>query len=115
MGVSSGQPLPIDAYESETGYCYKIDVPGMVQEDLNIQVQDRILTIQGQRQTEQTTTKDGLVSRERWSGSFSRKIKLPPSADPASIQAGLSNGVLSITVGKIEAVKPLKIEIKPES
>jgi HSP20 family protein len=109
------QILPIDAQETETGYQYLVDVPGMTQEDLNIQVQNRTLVIQGQRQGEQTVQKDGYASRERWSGSFTRSIKLPPMADINNIQAGLRHGVLTLAVGKTEAAKPLKIEIKPEA
>ena len=112
--VSRMQILPLDAHESESGYHYKVDVPGLAQEDISMQVQNRILTIQGQRQDEQTVNKDGYYSRERWFGSFNRSIKLPPTADPTNVQAGLRNGVLTITVGKTEAAKPLKIEIKSD-
>jgi len=110
--ASVGEVMPVDAQETETGYQFLIDVPGMSQEDLNIQIQNRILVIEGQRQSEHADQKDGYYIRERWSGSFSRSIRLPAAADISNIQATLRNGVLTLTICKTEAAKPLKIEIK---
>lgn len=101
----------IDIRENDEQFEIFADVPGLSEDELDITVNKHVLTIKGERTTE-NTERDGdrFVRTERVSGKFERLIQLPESADLDKIAAKLDKGVLRLTVPKREAEQPRRIE-----
>lgn len=101
-----------DLSETEDAFHIRLDVPGMSSEDININLQDRMLTISGTRESEQTEEGEDYVRVERTFGNFHRSFTLPNDVDEENVEATYENGVLSIHVPKTEESKPRQIEIQ---
>jgi HSP20 family protein len=101
----------MDVLEAEDHYTLRLDLPGVSQDQVSIELDDQTLTISGERSFEHESSKDGFQRVERASGSFQRSLTLPQGIDPEAIAAGFENGVLEVTIPKPEARKPRKIEI----
>ncbi len=88
-----------DVTESESLYRIEMDLPGMGKDQIRLSMQNRVITIQGERKIE---LRDGekLTRSERKQGGFSRAFALPETADPRTIKAKHAHGVLNITVEK---------------
>jgi HSP20 family protein len=110
-GGLEGIPLSLEMTETEGAYQLSAEVPGMAPEDVDVQVDQGVLTIRGEKRRETTETKGGIDYTERTYGSFYRSVQLPPSADVSKIDARLENGVLAVTVPKGEAARPRKIPL----
>jgi len=109
------QWLPaIDMYDDEKNVYIKADVAGIEEKDLNVSIQDNILTIAGERVEEREDKKKGCVISERCMGSFSRSITLPAGIKHDGIKAELKNGVLTVTLPKEKQSesKTIKINVK---
>ena len=78
---------------------------------MNIEVEERVLTISGERKAEHTETKDGYQRVERAFGSFSRSLTLPEGVDAEAVSASFDRGVLEVQIPKPEQRKPRKISI----
>jgi HSP20 family protein len=105
--VSGFTPL-IDVHETEDEYLVKIDLPGVKSEDVNVEVNDSVLSISGSRAADEAGTAQ-LV--ERPYGSFARTLTLPQGVDSDSIEAGYHDGVLELRIPKPAERKPKKITI----
>ncbi len=104
----------IDVSEEKDRIVVKADLPGMKQEDIDLTLDDDILTIRGERKSE-TEEKDKNVHRvERTCGAFERSLKLGANVDRDKITADYKNGVLEVAIPKTEESKPrqLKINVK---
>jgi HSP20 family protein len=101
----------MDLIETEDHYVLRADLPGMSEDDVNIEFEDRTLTVSGERKSEQELKKDGYVRVERAFGSFSRSLTLPQGVDPEALTATFDRGVLEVSIPKPEARKPRRIEI----
>jgi HSP20 family protein len=101
----------MDLVETDDHFVLRADLPGMSESDVNIEVEDRVLTISGERKAEHETTKEGYHRVERAFGSFSRSLSLPDGVDPESVQASFDRGVLEVRIPKPEQRKPRKISI----
>ena len=101
----------MDLVEAEDHYVLKADLPGLSEDDVKIEFEDRTLTISGQRKSEHETKKDGYVRVERAFGSFSRSLTLPDGVDGDAVTASFDRGVLEISIPKPEVRKPKRIEI----
>jgi HSP20 family protein len=100
----------LDVFETKDGFEIKLDVPGIAKEDLRVHFDKGEVTIEGERKPYQCS--EGACARaERWTGKFSRTLGLPEDADPASLQASLKDGVLTLFVKKAEERKPRQITI----
>jgi HSP20 family protein len=86
----------------------RAELPGVKQEDVDITLQDRVLTISGQRKAEQEEKRGGYYVRERRYGSFSRSLTLPEGLDESNIHARYDNGVLEVTLQGAAAVQEPK-------
>jgi HSP20 family protein len=104
----------MDLAEADDSYVLKADLPGLTQDDIKIEFEDRTLTVSGERKAEHEVSKDGYVRVERAFGSFSRTLTLPQGVDPEAVTASFENGVLEVRVPKPEARKPRRIEIGTE-
>jgi len=102
----------VDVSENENEYRVKADIPGVKKEDLNVSVQDGILTINAESRYEDEEKKDGrLIRQERRYGKYSRSMRLGKDVDTTDVKAEYKDGVLELTLPKIEEVKPKKIAI----
>jgi HSP20 family protein len=104
----------IDVKETETGLTVTAELPGMTEQDVELSVDDDVLTIKGEKKSESTKDEKGWHVQERSYGSFVRTLQLPFSPKAEDVTAEFAKGVLSVTVPKPpEAAKPAsRIEIK---
>ena len=101
-----------DLVETDEDFRLHLDVPGMSTEDININLQNRTLTVNGERTSERTDEGEEFVRVERAFGSFHRTFTLPEAVDADSIEASYDNGVLTITVPKTAESTRRQIEIQ---
>jgi HSP20 family protein len=105
--VTGFTPL-VDVHETEDEYVVKVDLPGVKPDDVNVEVNENVLSISGSRLAEETSHAQ-LV--ERPYGSFVRTLTLPQGVDSDSIKAGYHDGVLELWIPKPAEQKPKKIAI----
>lgn len=102
----------IDIAEKENEFVVKAEVPGCKAEDIDISVHGNTLTVSGEKKQEHEQKEEGYYHVERSYGSFRRDLNLPAEVDTAKIEAECKNGVLTITLPKAEAAKPVKVKVK---
>jgi HSP20 family protein len=103
----------IDVLSKDGDLMVRAELPGVKQEDVDITLQDRVLTISGQRKAEQEEKRGGYYVRERRYGSFSRSLTLPEGLDESNIHARYENGVLEVTLQGAAAVQePKRIQLE---
>ncbi|XP_055811723.1 17.4 kDa class I heat shock protein-like [Solanum dulcamara] len=97
----------IDWKETPEAHVFKVDVPGIKKEEVKVEVEEgSILQISGERSREQEEKSDQWHRMERSSGKFLRRFRLPENAKTGEIKAAMENGVLTVTVPKVEEKKP---------
>jgi HSP20 family protein len=101
----------VDIHENEHELVVKADLPGVDAKDLDIRVENNILTIRGERKFEKKVNEDSYLRVERAYGSFSRSFSLANTVNPDGIKADYQDGVLSLTVPKREEAKPKQIKV----
>ena len=104
----------VDIYETEQSLVVKADLPDIKPEELDIRVENNILTIRGERQFEKKVNESNYLRVERAYGSFSRSFSLANTVNSEAIQAEYKNGVLTLTIPKREEAKPKQIKIRVE-
>jgi HSP20 family protein len=104
----------IDIYETEHNLVVKADLPEVKPEELDIRVENNILTIRGERKFEKKVNEDNYLRVERAYGSFSRSFSLANSVNTEAIQADYQNGVLTLSIPKREEAKPKQIKVRVE-
>lgn len=103
---------PVNLYTDAEGAVVTAELPGVAPDDLDVTVNDRLLTIRGERKPEQASDDDTWHRRERLFGTFTRDIELPFSVDTGKVDAKYRDGVLEIRLERSEAEKPKKIAVK---
>jgi HSP20 family protein len=101
----------VDIHENEHELVVKADLPGIEAKDLDIRVENNILTIRGERRFEKKVNEDNYLRVERAYGSFSRSFSLANTVNPEGIKADYQNGVLTLNVPKREEAKPKQIKV----
>jgi HSP20 family protein len=101
----------MDLVETEDSFVLTADLPGLSESDVNIEVEDNVLTISGERKSEHEDRKAGYYRVERSYGSFRRSLTLPEGVDPEAVKATFDKGVLEVTVPKPEQPTPRKVQI----
>jgi HSP20 family protein len=101
----------VDIHENEHELVVKADLPGVEAKDLDIRVENNILTIRGERRFEKKVNEDNYLRVERAYGSFSRSFSLANTVNPDGIKADYQNGVLTLNVPKREEAKPKQIKV----
>jgi HSP20 family protein len=101
----------MDLVETNEDFVLRADLPGLSESDVNIELEDNVLTVSGERKAEHEERKEGYYRVERASGSFSRSLTLPEGVDPESVKASFDRGVLEVRIPKPEAKKPRKVAI----
>ncbi len=101
----------VDIYETEHELVVKADLPEVDPKDLDIRVENNILTIRGERKFEKKVNEDNYLRVERAYGSFARSFTLANTVNPDAIKADYQNGVLTLTIPKREEAKPKQIKV----
>lgn len=101
----------VDVYEDENQYVLQVDLPGLSDEDIELHLENRVLTMRGERKMLKGLDLNNFHKIERDYGRFVRSFTLPMSVEQDKIQANLREGVLTLTLPKAESVKPRRIEI----
>jgi HSP20 family protein len=101
----------MDLVEADDHYVLRADLPGLAEDDVNLEVEDNVLTVSGERKAEHEQRGEGYHRLERSYGSFSRSLTLPEGVDPASVQARFDRGVLEVRIPKPEQRKPRRVAI----
>lgn len=99
----------VDIVEEDKQFVISADIPGVDPKDIEVSMENNMLTIKGERKTEKKEDKNGCHRVECSKGIFYRRLTLPESADPDKITAKGKNGVLKITLGRRAAEKPKKL------
>ena len=102
----------VDIKEEDTKFVITADIPGVDPTDIDVTMENGILTIKGERKFEDQKESEGYRRVERMHGPFYRRFSLPDHADASKISAKSSHGVLEVTVPKVEKVQPRRIEVK---
>lgn len=102
----------VDIREENDRYLLRADVPGVEPKDIEITMENGVLTVRGERTTEVNEDRDGYRRVERISGRFFRRFTLPDTADADNITATGRNGVLEIVIPKHAKVQPRRIAVK---
>ena len=104
--------LAVDVVERTDAYELVAEVPGVRSEDLEVKLEDGVLTISAKRDRSQNEERNGYRRLERRYGSFCRSFSLPEDIHEDAVSADLKDGVLTIRVPKGEKARPRKIEVK---
>lgn len=102
----------VDIKEEDERFVIHADVPGVDLKDIQITMEDGILTLKGERKSETREEQDGYRRVERVSGQFFRRFTLPDTANAEGISARGANGVLEISIPKQPKAQPRRIEVK---
>ena len=103
----------VDIEEEEDKYVIKADLPGVDKKDIEVKLENGVLSIRGEKHTEKETGKGTKKHRtERFHGTFARSFTLPDAVKADKVDAAYKDGVLSLTIPKKEESKPKSIEIK---
>jgi HSP20 family protein len=101
----------VDIYETENELVIKADLPDIDEKDLDVRVENNMLTIRGERKFEQKVKEDNYLRIERTYGSFSRSFSLPTTVNTESIHAEYKNGVLTLQLPKRAESKPRQVKV----
>lgn len=101
----------IDISETDAAYKIEAELPGINQKEIDVKIDNNILTIKGKKEDIKEEKEKNYHLRERYYGAFQRSISLPNNIEPEKIKASFENGVLNILVPKNDKRTPKKIEI----
>lgn len=101
----------VDIHEEANAYVVQADIPGVDPQNIEVSVDNNILSIRGERTGETVSEDSGVRRVERFQGTFYREFTLPKTVDTDQIQAKGKNGVLTITIPKSEGVKAKRITV----
>jgi HSP20 family protein len=103
-----------DMFEHDGEIVVKVDLPGISKDDINISIKGDMLTVYGDRKTNEKIDEEDYHYHQRSHGKFRRDIQLPQGIDIENIKASYENGVLDIVMPEKEGVKPSKMEVPIE-
>jgi HSP20 family protein len=104
----------VDIYETEHELVVKADIPDIKPEELEVRVENNILTIRGERKFEKKVNEDNYLRVERTYGAFARSFSLATTVNSEAIKADYKNGVLTLSIPKREEAKPKQIKVNVE-
>jgi HSP20 family protein len=102
----------VDVRENEDGYLMEAELPGMTEKDIELKVEDNILTVSSRKEEAREEKDDGYLIRERCHTEFARTFVLPKDVDRENIKAEFKNGLLSVRIAKAPEAKPRRIDVK---
>ena len=112
-GVSSGSTWTpaVDIFDGDDAIVLRAELPGLTPEDIDIEIDDNVLTLKGERRFQEQLEEGRYYRLERAYGHFQRSVTLPPGVKADDISASFDSGVLSVRVPKADEVKPRKIAV----
>jgi HSP20 family protein len=111
--LAAGSFVPaVDVYEDEHAIQLKFEVPGLDEKEIDIRLENNLLTVKGERKIEKETKEENYRRIERRYGTFTRSFTLPTTVSSESVKASYDKGVLTISLPKKEAAKPKQIKIE---
>ena len=110
LGLSAWSPS-VDIYENADSIVIKAEIPGVSKDDIHVDLKGRVLTLKGERKTENEVKEDRFYRREMSYGRFERSFTLPGDVEPDKIKADFKDGVLKVEVPRPEAHKPRQITV----
>ncbi|MBN1288054.1 MAG: Hsp20/alpha crystallin family protein [Actinobacteria bacterium] len=110
-GIYNWAPA-VDIYETDNSLVVEAELSGLQPGDIDVSIDNNIVTIKGERKKETEVKEENYHRIERASGVFQRSIRLPSEVDAEKIEAAYENGVLKVTIPKVEPKKAKKIPIK---
>ena len=111
--LATGNFVPaVDVYEDAQKLVLKLEVPGILPEDLDVRVEGRTLTVKGERKFEAEEKEENFHRIERRYGSFVRSFTLPTTVNTEDVVASSADGVLSLTLNKKPEATPKQIQVK---
>lgn len=102
----------VDIFENKDNIVLEVELPGMKPDDVDISIENNVLTISGERRFEKKNEGDNFHRVERGYGSFTRSFTLPPTVTSENAEAEFENGILRLTLAKREEAKARRIEIR---
>ena len=102
----------MDLAETDSDVTASVELPGLQKDDIKVSVEDSTLTVSGEKKQEKTESAGDLRRIERVYGYFKRTIKLPASVDAGKVKAAYKDGILTVTMPKVEAKKSKEIPIQ---
>lgn len=111
-GDERNHGLALDVAEQDDKFIVKASVPGINPDEIEVTLNDGVLTIKGETKEDKEVKEENYHLRERHFGSFLRRIALPTNIDADNVEATNENGVLTLTLPKAEEVKPRRITVK---
>lgn len=110
-GLFSGWTPALDIHQDKENVYVKVELPGLKKEEIDISLQDGVLTIAGERKHEVESKEGESFRSERYFGRFHRSVSLPTTVDSEKVKAAYTDGILSVTLPKAEEAKPKQIEV----
>lgn len=112
----SGDKVPaIDVHDGESQYLVRVDLPGINKEDIKVSLENGVLSVSAETTKEDKEEKDGkLIRQERHYGKFIRSLSVGSDVDPAGVKASFENGVLNLTLPKVQEQQPTSVSIAIE-
>jgi HSP20 family protein len=107
---SAWRPMT-DIYETKESYVFKVELPGFKKEDIKVEFSGETLTLRGERKQEEETKNENLHRLERSYGLFERSFTIPKNVDAKKIEASLKDGILVLTIPKVEEAQTKAIPI----
>jgi HSP20 family protein len=101
----------VDIYETPNELVVKADLPDVNEKDIDVRVENNLLTIRGERKFEKSVSEENFLRVERTYGAFSRSFSLPNTVNAEKIGAEYKNGVLTVTLPKREESKPRQVKV----
>jgi HSP20 family protein len=110
LTTSSFAP-PVDVYEDDHNVTLKIEVPGIEEKDIDVRIENNVLTVHGERKFEKEEKEENFRRVERQYGSFTRTFTLPNTVDAEKVSANYDKGILKIALPKKAEAKPKQIKV----
>lgn len=110
--LTAGWTPAVDIYEDNEGITVKAELAGIDPKDVDVKIENGVLTLKGERKLEKEDKKDNYTRVERYYGAFSRAFTIPPQVDATKVMAETKNGVLKVFLPKTPEAKPKQITVK---
>ncbi len=110
QAVGSAWSPAVDISTADSEYILRLDVPGVDGSDVEVKLEDHVLSVSGDRKAAGNGAEEGFSLRERRFGVFSRSFRLPEAVDPDNITARYDKGVLEIRVPKVDRSRKITIQ-----
>jgi HSP20 family protein len=111
LGLSAWNPS-VDIYENDDNIVIKAEIPGVDKDDITVDLKGRVLTLKGERKSDNEVKEDRFYRREMSYGRFERAFTLPADVEAETVKADFKDGVLKVEVPKPEEQKPRQITIQ---